>query len=205
MTVEEICRLLSTGWVESRDVPELMDDDVRADVARRGEAVGQRLYYSEVTDHYGFVLAGELPEAPSHRPAVRLDRSHRAVIAACWMHLRWLPAERQRVGAESGPQAVGPEEPCLTIDELALQFRGQLTKGHIEWKLVPHLKHTGYLVQREKKLYGGPMLDSLDELKATELAREYMARYKRMAHLKRRAEAIDQIRKSTEEATRAAD
>ncbi len=73
---------------------------------------------------------------------------------------------------------------------------------HIEQTLLPYLKRLGYLHQREGHLYAGPMLDSLDDLKATERAREYMVRYKRMAHLQRRAEEIDKIRRSADEAQR---
>ncbi len=197
MTVEEICRLLSTGWVDSRDIPELQDDSIRGDVSHRAEGVGQRLFYSPTTDSYGLVLDGELPETASHRAAVRLDRAHRALIAACWMHLRWLPAERQRITEQTG-QALTQEQPSLTIDDLAQQFKGHLKKSYMEEMLLPHLKHLGYLEQREGKLYPGPMLDSLDEMKASERAREYMIRFKRMAYLKRRAEEIDRVRQAAE-------
>ena len=203
MTIEEICRLLSTGFVESRDVPELDDIATRAEVQRRAEAVGQRLFYSPNSDAYGFVMAGELPDAPTHRPAVRLDRSHRAVIAVCWMHLRWLPAERARQVEGNGHSPV--PEASITIDDLAYQFKGQMTKSHLEQKIVPHLKHTGFLEARDHRLYAGPMLDSLDQLKATELAREGMLKYKRLSHLKQRAEELEHIHRSAEEASRAAD
>lgn len=198
MTAEEICRLLATGWVDSHDIPEMLDDDVRLNVADRAAAVGLRLFYSPATDSYGFVLGGGLPETSSHRMAVRLDRSHRALIAVCWMHLRWLPAERRRVGGTI--QKLGDEEPSMTVDELALQFKGNLQKARIEHMMLPHLKRLGYLDQREGKLYAGPMLDGLDEQRATEMARDYMLRYKRMAHLRQRAEQISQIRRSAEKA-----
>lgn len=204
MTIEEICRLLSTGFVASRDVPELDDEATRTEVQRRADAVGQRLFYSSNADTYGFVMAGELPDAPSHRPAIRLDRSHRAVIAVCWMHLRWLPAERARL-VEGNGHSPSPGEPSITIDDLAYQLKGQMTKSHLDQKIVPHLKHTGYLEARDHRLYAGPMLDSLDELKATELARENMLRFKRVAHLRQRADEIERIRRSGEEDTRASD
>jgi len=148
------------------------------------------------------VLDGELPEVGTHRTSMHLDRSHRALIAACWMHLRWLPAERARAEAGNGARPLTQEEPSLTVDDLALQFKGQLQKSHIEQKLLPVLKRLGYLQQREGRLYTGPMLDSLDELKATERAREYMVKFKRIAHLQRRAEEIDQLKRSGEEAAR---
>ncbi len=203
MTIEEICRLLTTGFVDSCDVPELEDAATRAEVQRRAGAVGQRLFYSPNSDAFGFVMAGELPDAPTHRPAVRLDRSHRAVIAVCWMHLRWLPAERTRQVEGNGHSPI--PEASITVDDLAYQFKGQMTKSHLELKIVPHLKHTGFLEARDRRLYGGPMLDSLDELNATELARESMLKFKRLAHLKQRAEEIDQIHRSAEEANSASD
>lgn len=202
MTVEEICRLLGTGWVDARDVPELENDELKAEIHRRAQAVGQRLFYSPATDSYGFVLDGEVPEAGTHRPALRLDRSHRALIAACWMHLRWLPAERARAEGVNGNRQRAQEEPSLTVDDLSLQFKGQLQKTHIEQKLLPYLKRLGYLNQREGRLFAGPMLDSLDELKATERAREYMIKFKRLAHLQRRAQEIDQLKRAAQEAQR---
>lgn len=202
MTIEEISRLLATGWVGARDVPELQDEEVRAEINRRAGAVGQRLFYSRSTDTYGFVLDGELPESGSHHEAMRLDRSHRALIAACWMHLRWMPAERARAESVNGSQQLRQQEPSLTVDDLALQFKGQLRKTQIEGTLLPYLKRLGYLQQREGKLFAGPMLDSLDEFKATERAREYMVRFKRMAHLRRRAEEIDHLKSAADEASR---
>lgn len=202
MNIEEICRLLGTGWVDARDVPELQDDEIRVEVNRRAGAVGQRLFYSPSTDCYGLVLDGELPEAGTHHPSMRLDRSHRALIAACWMHLRWLPAERARVEGANGGKPLTQEEPSLTVDDLAVQFKGQLQKTHIDGTLLPYLKRLGYLQQREGRLFAGPMLDSLDEIKASERAREYMVKYKRLARLQRRAAEIDQLKRAAEEAMR---
>lgn len=199
MTVEEICRLLGTGWVDAREVPELLDDELRAEINHRAAAVGQRLFYSATADSYGFVIDGELPEVGTHRASMYLDRSHKALIAACWMHLRWLPAERAQAEAGNGHHPLTQEEPSLTVDDLALQFKGQLQKTHIEQKLLPVLKRLGYLQQREGRLSAGPMLDSLDEIKATERAREYMVKFKRMAHLQRRAKEIDQLTRAPEE------
>lgn len=200
MTPEEVGRLLATGWVDGSDLPEMQDDDFRSDVAKRAEALGLSLFYSHHNDTYGLVLDGELPEVESHHAAVRLDRADRAVIAVCWMHLRWLPAEQSQAGGNI--KALTDDEPSMTLEELAEQFRGQLNKTKLEKMVLPQLKRLGYLQQRGGRLYGGPMLDSLDEAKATEMARQAMFRYKRMAHLRHRAEQIEAVRRAAEEAQR---
>ena len=198
MTVEELCRLLSTGWVDAREVPEIEDVDIRTDVQRRAASVGQRLFYSASTDSYGFVLDGALPEVSTHRASLHLDRSHRALIATCWLHLRWLPAERARAEPNAATRPLLDDEPSISLDDLAHSFKGQLQKTHIEQKLLPVLKRLGYLQQRDGRLFAGPLLDSLDAMTAAERARELMLRYQRMARLQRRSQEIDAERAAQE-------
>jgi hypothetical protein len=53
---------------------------------------------------------------------------------------------------------------------------------------VGKLKRARFLLQRDGKLSAGPMMDTIDEVRATEQARRLMLRHQRLGRLQRQGE-----------------
>ncbi len=192
MNAVEICRLLITGSVDAADLPELADEDAREEVRQRLGAAGCILAYSEVAGRWVARLDGPLPLVESHDPVLRLHAAEQAMLAGCWLHLRFLPLERARVATAGDGQLIADEgeEPSVPVEDLLAQFHGKLNKSYLEI-VLGHLKNTGFVRQHAGRLYAGPLLDTIDEVVAGERARVLLARYQRLSYLKRRAEQIE--------------
>ena len=202
MTVDELCRLLVSGSVDSSDVPELDDEDIRAEVQDRLAGVGCALAYSTATRRWVGRLDGPLPHIEGHDRILSLHAAELAALAACWLHLRFLPAERAKVEVAEDDGELLPSddgEPSIEVEDLLAQFYGKLNRRYLEQIVLGHLKNAGFLRQHGGRLYAGPLLDTIDEVAATEHARRLLARHQRMAYLRRRAQAIvgdDEMRDS---------
>jgi hypothetical protein len=181
----ELCRVLLVGPVPAADVPELGEPETREEVRRRLAEVGCELAYSPRSERWLARLDGPLPDAPGHEPVVALDTEALAVLATCWLHLRFLPEERARSGA-----APAPEEPWLDADDLAELLGARLDGAGLPAALE-RLRRAGYLTLREGRVEAGPLLDTLDEPEAAERARALVGRHQRLAHLRRRAAELD--------------
>jgi hypothetical protein len=176
----EVCRVLLVGSVAAVDVPELGDPETREEVRRRLAEAGCELAYSSQSERWLARLDGPLPELEGHDPVLALGTAELAVLATCWLHLRFLPAER--VGA-GDPRWVDP-------DDLA-ELLGARLAGVGLPSVLERLALAGYLTLREGRVEAGPMLDTLDEPGAAEQARALVARHQRLAHLRRRAAELD--------------
>ncbi len=219
MTPVELCRVLLVGSVPAAAVPELADGGVREEVRRRLAAAGCELTYAARSDRWAARLAGSLPELDGHDPVVRLGKPELAVLAACWLHLRFLPAERARLaepgtgpggpGGPGGPpgerptgrpggqpaeQPGGPGgQPAGLVEETWLDPAdlAEQFRGRLKLDVtLDRLAAAGFLVSREGQLYAGPLLDTLDEIAAAEQARALLTRHQRMAYIQRRADEI---------------
>lgn len=193
MTVEEMCRLLLTGHVDAADVPDLADEDVREEVRKRLAAVGCDLAYSGATGRWLARLDGALPAVDGHDPALSFHAAEQAMIAALWLHLRFLPLERAKLDLDDAEERLVADdegEPSVEVDDLLAQFHGKLAKSYLEGMVLGHLKNAGFVRQHAGRLYAGPLLDTIDEVAASERARLLLARHKRLSYLQRRAAVI---------------
>jgi hypothetical protein len=163
----ELCRVLLVGSVAAADVPELGDPETREEVRRRLAEAGCELAYSPRSERWLARLDGPLPDAPGLEPVVALGTDELAVLATCWLHLRFLPEERASAGE-------APGDPWLDPDDLAELLGARLDRA-------------GYLTLREGRVEAGALLDTLDEPAAAEAARALVGRHQRLAHLRRRA------------------
>jgi hypothetical protein len=177
----ELCRLLLVGPVAATDVPELADEATREDVRRRLADAGCELAYAPGDERWLVRPSGPLPPLGGHDPVIAPGADELAVLATCWLHLRFLPEERAR----AGEPALGGE-PWLDPDDLA-ELLGARLDGHGMAGALERLCRTGYLTRREGRLYAGPLLDSLDEPAAAEQARALLGRHQRLAGLRLRA------------------
>ena len=187
MNTIELCRVLLTGSVPAAEVPELTDEEVRNEVRHRLAEAGCELAYAPRSDRWVATLGGPLPRLEDHAAVIDLGPGELAVLAACWLHLRFLDAERIRQGAAVDNEDRG--EPWLDPDDLGIMLGGKLGGRDLGDVLVL-LCQAGYLELREGQLFAGPLLETFDDHEASEQVRELLARNQRLTHLRERAAAI---------------
>ena len=185
--------MLLVGSVAAADVPELGEPETRDEVRRRLGEAGCELVYSPASERWLARLDGPVPELQGHDPVLALGTAELAVLATCWLHLRFLPAE----GATEQHDWVDP-------DDLA-ELLGARLNGSGLPNVLERLASAGYLTLREGRVEAGPLLDPLDEPGAAEQARGLVARHQRLAHLRRRAAELDGDREAGGEQDHAQD
>jgi hypothetical protein len=174
--------VLLVGSVAATDVPELGQPETRDEVRRRLGEAGCELVYSPASERWLARLDGAVPELESHDPVLALGTAELAVLATCWLHLRFLPEARSG-GAQPDPDWLDP-------GDLA-ELLGARLNGTGLPSVLDRLGRAGYLTLREGRVEAGPLLDTLDEPGAAEQARALLARHQRLAHLRRRAAELD--------------
>ena len=178
MDATELCRVLLVGSVAAADVPELGEPETRDEVRRRLGEAGCELVYSPASERWLARLDGAVPALEGHDPVLALGTAELAVLATCWLHLRFLPAE-------AGPG----DQDWLDPDDLA-ELLGARLDGSLAG-VLERLGRAGYLTLGEGRVEAGPLLDTLDEPGAAEQARALLARHQRLTHLRRRAAELD--------------
>jgi hypothetical protein len=176
----ELCRVLLVGSVAATDVPELGDAQTREEVRRRLGEAGCELVYSAASERWLARLDGPVPELEGHDPVLALGTAELAVLATCWLHLRFLPGED---GSGDGQGWLDPDD---LAELLGARLDGTGLPGVLE-----RLARAGYLTMREGRVEAGPLLDTLNEPGAADQARALVARHQRLAHLRRRAAELD--------------
>jgi hypothetical protein len=166
--------------VAAADVPELGERETREEVRRRLGEAGCELVYSAASERWLARLDGPVPELESHDPVLALGTAELAVLATCWLHLRFLPGEGR----------AGDGQDWLDPDDLA-ELLGARLNGSGLPSALDRLARAGYLTLREGRVEAGPLLDTLDEADAADQARAMVARHQRLAHLRRRAAELD--------------
>ena len=185
--------MLLVGSVAAADVPELGEPETRDEVRRRLGEAGCELVYSAASERWLARLDGPVPELEGHHPVLALGTPELAVLATCWLHLRFLPGEardRPTGGPAGGPDGDQPDRDWLDPDDLA-ELLGARLDGTGLPGVLERLAKAGYLTMREGRVEAGPLLDTLDEPGAAEQARALVARHQRLAHLRRRAAELD--------------
>lgn len=180
MNATELCRVLLVGSVAATDVPELGDPGTREEVRRRLGEAGCELVYSAASERWLTRLDGPVPALEGHDPVLALGTAELAVLATCWLHLRFLPGED---GAGDGQDWLDPDD---LAELLGARLDGTSLPGVLE-----RLARAGYLTLREGRVEAGPLLDTLDEPGAADQARALVVRHQRLAHLRRRAAELD--------------
>ena len=188
MTPVEICRALLAGIVSAEHLPELGDDDVRQEVRYRLSQAGCDLIYSRHFDSWTASFTRGAPEAAVIDSPSLLNNADLAVLAVCWLHLRFLPAENSRLPVDDDTLFASeePQEILLEESEVASSIPA-LHKTTVGIS-VGKLKRARFLLQRDGKLSAGPMMDTIDEVRATEQARRLMLRHQRLGRLQRQGE-----------------
>lgn len=201
MTPVEICRALLSANVPYDAVPDLRDEDVRREVKERLSQVGCELIYSVSGKCWIARSSGPAPDVDGLDSPVALDAKDLAVLALCWLHLRFLPAENSSdetplSDALFSDLSTAPEVPLTRPD-----IRGQLP--NVSRKsigiAVGRLKNARFLVEREDQLFAGPMMDAIDEVRAAEQARRMLLRHERLRRVRSAAAGNDETGTHTPE------
>lgn len=163
MTPVEICAVVLAGIVPAESLPELSDDDVRQEVRYRLSQVGCDLVYSRHFDSWTARFIRGTPDAETIESPNSLNSADLAVLAVCWLHLRFLPAENSRPRADEDALFTNEEEiPDVLLNESEVASNiPALSRTTINIS-VGKLKKAKFLVQREGRLLAGPMLDTIE-------------------------------------------
>lgn len=178
-TPEKIAHLLIQGMLEQSAWPELEDEEVFQEVQERLRGVGLSVVSAD-----GFWVArghdGEIEEG--FVPIFELNEAELAVLAALYLHLRYLPRER---GATNTEASVSVED----IERGFPAYKVQYVRG-----LIGRLRNMHFVRQLNERLYAGPYLSALDEVIADERAAEALRDFKLRRYLKRRlAKAREEV------------
>jgi hypothetical protein len=172
--------MLVSGMLVHADWPELDDEDFAADVRSRLAAVGL-----ELVGAGGRWLSrpmASLEADEGYEPAFELNSIELAMVAALYLHLRYLP--RQAGASDNG------DEPSVDVDELLRPFSGY-QRGFLEKIVLGRLRNAGFVERRGGRLYGGPYLAAINEIEADERAQAAVGQFMLRRFLRRRAEELD--------------
>jgi hypothetical protein len=179
-TAEKTAALLVTGTLRRAEWPELDDEDFAGQVRSRLAEVGL-----EFVGAGGRWLArpiASLEAEDGYEPAFELHTVELAMVAALYLHLRYLP---RQAGA---PDNAG--EPSVELDELLRPFTGY-QRGYLEKIVLGHLRNAGFVERRGGRLYAGPYLAAINEIEADERAQAAVGQFLLRRFLRRRAEELE--------------
>jgi hypothetical protein len=168
-TPKEAAHLLTQGMLRRSAWPELSVEDFAAEVAERLAAVGLELASGD--GHWvARARDGELRDG--FEPIFALDQLELAVLAALYLHLRFLPRQS---GDGNGDDAQAKDEPSVVVEDIERGLPGyKVSKIQM---VLGRLKNAHFVRQQNGRLYAGPYLAALDEVvadeRATELLRDY--------------------------------
>jgi hypothetical protein len=180
-TPAQTAALLVAGTLERAQWPELADEDFAEDVRKRLGEVGLDLVGA----------AGRWLARPRHAPTEDIDGFEPvfalntvalAVIAALYMHLRYLP--RHAGGAESD------EEPSMAVEELLRAFPSY-TSTYISKTILGEVRKARFVRRENDRLYAGPYLAALNEIEADERSHVAIGKFQQRRYLKQRAQELE--------------
>lgn len=193
MTPVEICRALLTANIPIDAVPELRDEDVLQEVRDRLAQVGCELIYSRTGECWITRASGPVPDLERADSPNSLDAKDLAVLAVCWLHLRFLPRENsdnEADGANVLTDGLFPDRsavPEVPFD--SFEVKEQIPSLPVQSISIAlgKLKRARFLTERAGQYIAGPMMDAVDDVRATEQARRLLLRHQRI----RRARQIE--------------
>lgn len=180
-TPAQTASLLVAGTLERARWPELDDEDFSAEVRARLAHVGL-----ELVGAGGRWLARPAAVADDEEgfePAFRLNSVELAMVAALYLHLRYLPQQ-------AGQELAAAEEPSIEIDEVMRPFPGH-QRNYLEQIVLGHLRNAGFVRRDRGRLYAGPYLAALNDVQAGERAQTALSSFQLRRYLRRRAEELE--------------
>ena len=179
-SAEKAARLLAQGLLQRAAWPEFDDDEFVAEVRERLGAVGLDL---AAGDGYWVARGRDGTLEEGFEPIFDLNEAELAVLAALYLHLRYLPRH--------GGGVARTETPSVAVEDIERGFPYDVTYVR---SIVGRLRNMHFVRQHDKRLYPGPYLAALDEIVADERAKEALRDFKLRRFLQRRvAEAKERV------------
>lgn len=174
-TPEEAAHLLTQGILERSAWPELAVEEFQAEVSERLAAVGLELASGD--GHWvARARDGELRDG--FEPIFALDQLELAVLAALYLHLRYLPRQSGQPEAD-----MDKEQPSVAVEDIERGLPGyKVSKVQM---VLGRLKNAHFVRQHNGRLYAGPYLAALDEVVADERATELLRDFRLQRYLQR--------------------
>lgn len=176
-TPEAVAAMLVAGTLDRRLWPELDQEEFVAEVRRRLGQVSLDLVAAD--GHWIARPSAALHEEGFH-PFFRLNRLERAVVAAAYLYLRYLPSQ-------PGYEGHG-QEASVRIEDLIRPFPH--SRGYMEKQVLGHLRHMRFLMREGDRILPGPYLAGLDEIAVNERAKPLLERFLIRRHLRKEAEEL---------------
>jgi hypothetical protein len=183
-TAGQIAAMLVAGTLERAQWPELDDEDLAAEVRERLGAVGLDLVGAE-----GKWLArpeqAPTDDVEGFEAVFSLNSVELAVVAALYLHLRFLP--RHASSAEEDPE----QQPSISVEELLWAFPGYKAR-FIAGRVLGRLRRAGFVRRENDRLFAGPYLAVINGVEADERAQAALGSFQLRRYLKRRAEELEE-------------
>jgi hypothetical protein len=175
-TPEEAAHLLTQGVLQRSAWPELALEEFQTEVSERLAAVGLELASGD-----GRWVArardGELRDG--FEPIFALDQLELAVLAALYLHLRYLPRQSGETEAETPDN----EQPSVAVEDIERGLPGyKVSKVQM---VLGRLKNAHFVRQHNGRLFAGPYLAALDEVVADERATQLLRDFRLHRYLQR--------------------
>ena len=165
-TAEHAARRLTQGLLEASAWPEFEDEDFLADVRKRLEGVGLELASA---DGYWLARSRETERDDGFKPMFQLNQAELAVLAALYLHLRYLPRQGEQLTRTR-------DHPSVLLEDIERGFPAYGVETIR--RVLGRLRNLHFVRQYDGRLYSGPYLIALDELVADERAREALRDFK---------------------------
>jgi hypothetical protein len=178
-TPEKTAALLVTGTLRRAEWPELDDEDFAEQVRSRLSQVGLELVGAG--GRWLARPAASLERDDGHEPAFELHTVELAMVAALYLHLRYLP---RQAGAGDG------DEPSVELEELLRPFAGY-QRAYLEKIVLGHLRNAGFVERRGGRVYAGPYLAAINEVEADGRAQAALSEFVLRRYLRRRAQELE--------------
>jgi hypothetical protein len=174
----EAAHLLLQGLLEIAAWPEFEDEAFIAEVKQRLDAVGYELGSA---DGYWLAYSRERDDTDGFRQVFQLNQAEYAVLAALYLHLRFLP--RQVNESKNGAS-----NPSVAVEDIERGFPGYTVET--VRRILGRLRNLLFIKQLDERLYAGPYLSLIDAIVADERAAEAVRDFKLRSYLSRRLAAL---------------
>lgn len=180
-TAERAAALLVCGTLERASWRELEEESFAAEVRRRLDGVNLELVS---TAGQWLARPRNTSEEEGFAPSFHLHTVELAMVAALYLHLRYLPAQVEDTG--------NGDEPSVEVDELIRPFADSYNRSYLEDIVLGHLRNAGFLERRKGRIYAGPYLAAIDPVAAGERAKAVLDRFLLRRYLRERATHLEQ-------------
>lgn len=166
------------GLLEVASWPEFEDETFLGDVRRRLAGVGYQLCSA---GGYWLARTREAEAVDGFKQLLQLNEAEYAILAALYLHLRFLPRQGEHVTEANG-------QPSVALEDIERGFPAYTVET--TRRILGRLRNLHFVRQHHERLYPGPYLAAIDELVADERAKETLNSFKLRSHLRVRLAAI---------------